>query len=147
MLECWWPPSSVWNTKGETCWVTWKLLHGNLLFLWDRVRIILYISPSYYICALNLYVSFYLLIEVLLVVNLLYFEIWSHDLNMWRYLRDFEVETIGLKETSRRCSDNKCGARLKDTVLDWEVFLFACLVRLRNYQIFLVHRCCMMSMG
>ncbi|XP_015900384.3 NAD-dependent protein deacetylase SRT1 isoform X1 [Ziziphus jujuba] len=36
------------------------------------------------------------------------------------YLRDFEVETIGLKETSRRCSDNKCGARLKDTVLDWE---------------------------
>ncbi|BBN67377.1 sirtuin 1 [Prunus dulcis] len=36
------------------------------------------------------------------------------------YLRDFEVETIGLKETSRRCSDKKCGARLKDTVLDWE---------------------------
>lgn len=38
-----------------------------------------------------------------------------------RYFRDFEVETIGLKETSRRCSDAKCGARLKDTVLDWEV--------------------------
>ncbi|KAI5409015.1 hypothetical protein KIW84_054727 [Lathyrus oleraceus] len=36
------------------------------------------------------------------------------------YFRDFEVETIGLKETSRRCSDAKCGARLKDTVLDWE---------------------------
>lgn len=36
------------------------------------------------------------------------------------YLRDFEVETIGLKETSRRCSDEKCGAKLKDTVLDWE---------------------------
>ncbi|XP_057460315.1 NAD-dependent protein deacetylase SRT1-like isoform X2 [Actinidia eriantha] len=36
------------------------------------------------------------------------------------YLRDFEVETIGLKETSRRCSDMKCGAKLKDTVLDWE---------------------------
>ncbi|CAI0374095.1 unnamed protein product [Linum tenue] len=36
------------------------------------------------------------------------------------YLRDFEVETIGLKETSRRCSDLKCGAKLKDTVLDWE---------------------------
>lgn len=36
------------------------------------------------------------------------------------YLRDFEVETIGLKETSRRCSDVKCGARLKDSVLDWE---------------------------
>lgn len=33
------------------------------------------------------------------------------------------METIGLKETSRRCSDKKCGARLKDTVLDWEVFL------------------------
>ncbi|TQD80325.1 hypothetical protein C1H46_034123 [Malus baccata] len=36
------------------------------------------------------------------------------------YLRDFEVETIGLKETSRRCSDENCRARLKDTVLDWE---------------------------
>ncbi|XVE50846.1 hypothetical protein DITRI_Ditri01bG0196700 [Diplodiscus trichospermus] len=36
------------------------------------------------------------------------------------YLRDFEVETIGLKETSRRCSDEKCGAKLRDTVLDWE---------------------------
>uniref|UniRef100_A0A6N2NA89 protein acetyllysine N-acetyltransferase n=1 Tax=Salix viminalis TaxID=40686 RepID=A0A6N2NA89_SALVM len=31
-----------------------------------------------------------------------------------------QVETIGLKETSRRCSDVKCGAKLKDTVLDWE---------------------------
>ncbi|KAF8409742.1 hypothetical protein HHK36_005821 [Tetracentron sinense] len=36
------------------------------------------------------------------------------------YLRDFEVETIGMKETSRRCSDVKCGAKLTDTVLDWE---------------------------
>nr|XP_025689625.1 NAD-dependent protein deacetylase SRT1 isoform X2 [Arachis hypogaea] len=36
------------------------------------------------------------------------------------YFRDFEVETIGLKETSRRCSDEKCGGRLRDTVLDWE---------------------------
>ncbi|KAM7503783.1 hypothetical protein LguiB_002687 [Lonicera macranthoides] len=36
------------------------------------------------------------------------------------YVRDFEVETIGMKETSRRCSDAKCGAKLKDTVLDWE---------------------------
>ncbi|KAH9607196.1 hypothetical protein KSS87_021262 [Heliosperma pusillum] len=34
-----------------------------------------------------------------------------------RYVRDFEVETIGLKETSRRCS---CGSRLRDSVLDWE---------------------------
>ncbi|TYK07969.1 NAD-dependent protein deacetylase SRT1 isoform X2 [Cucumis melo var. makuwa] len=37
-----------------------------------------------------------------------------------RYLRDFEVETIGLKDTSRRCSDANCGAKLRDTVLDWE---------------------------
>ncbi|ERN05726.1 NAD-dependent protein deacetylase SRT1 isoform X2 [Amborella trichopoda] len=36
------------------------------------------------------------------------------------YVRDFEVETIGMKETSRRCSDVKCGLKLKDTVLDWE---------------------------
>ncbi|GLT83690.1 hypothetical protein SLE2022_019640 [Rubroshorea leprosula] len=31
-----------------------------------------------------------------------------------------EVETIGLKETSRRCSNVDCGVKLKDTVLDWE---------------------------
>ncbi|KAK9226234.1 hypothetical protein WN943_011281 [Citrus x changshan-huyou] len=36
------------------------------------------------------------------------------------YLRDFEIETIGMKKTPRRCSDVKCGSRLKDTVLDWE---------------------------
>ncbi|GAV68817.1 SIR2 domain-containing protein [Cephalotus follicularis] len=36
------------------------------------------------------------------------------------YMRDFEVETIGLKETTRRCSDTQCGGKLKDTVLDWE---------------------------
>ncbi|KAL6999116.1 ditrans,polycis-polyprenyl diphosphate synthase [Sarracenia purpurea var. burkii] len=36
------------------------------------------------------------------------------------YFRDFEVETIGLKETPRQCSNVGCGARLKDTVLDWE---------------------------
>lgn len=36
------------------------------------------------------------------------------------YLRDFEVETIGLKETSRRCSNAVCGGKLRDTVLDWE---------------------------
>ncbi|XP_035819118.1 NAD-dependent protein deacetylase SRT1 isoform X6 [Zea mays] len=36
------------------------------------------------------------------------------------YLRDFEIETIGLKDTPRRCSDKNCGARLKDTVLDWD---------------------------
>ncbi|GKV44588.1 hypothetical protein SLEP1_g51752 [Rubroshorea leprosula] len=37
-----------------------------------------------------------------------------------KYLRDFEVETIGLKDTSRRCSNADCGVKLKDTVLDWE---------------------------
>ncbi|GAY55081.1 hypothetical protein CUMW_161750 [Citrus unshiu] len=36
------------------------------------------------------------------------------------YMRDFEIETIGMKKTPRRCSDVKCGSRLKDTVLDWE---------------------------
>ncbi|XP_058115229.1 NAD-dependent protein deacetylase SRT1-like isoform X2 [Magnolia sinica] len=36
------------------------------------------------------------------------------------YVRDFEVETIGMKETTRRCSGRNCGAKLKDTVLDWE---------------------------
>ncbi|CAA7409643.1 unnamed protein product [Spirodela intermedia] len=36
------------------------------------------------------------------------------------YIRDFEIETIGMKETSRYCSDSKCGAKLIDTVLDWE---------------------------
>ncbi|KAI5674691.1 hypothetical protein M9H77_15055 [Catharanthus roseus] len=36
------------------------------------------------------------------------------------YLRDFEIETIGLKETSRRCSNADCGVKLKDTVLDWD---------------------------
>ncbi|KAL5974371.1 ditrans,polycis-polyprenyl diphosphate synthase [Asimina triloba] len=36
------------------------------------------------------------------------------------YIRDFEVETIGMKKTSRRCSSQDCGEKLKDTVLDWE---------------------------
>ncbi|CAH9076161.1 unnamed protein product [Cuscuta europaea] len=36
------------------------------------------------------------------------------------YIRDFEVETIGLKETTRSCTKAGCGARLRDTVLDWE---------------------------
>lgn len=36
-------------------------------------------------------------------------------------MRDFEIETIGLKETTRRCSKEGCGAKLRDTVLDWEV--------------------------
>ncbi|MQM05005.1 hypothetical protein Taro_037814, partial [Colocasia esculenta] len=41
------------------------------------------------------------------------------------YVRDFEIETIGMKETSRRCSDLNCGAKLRDTVLDWEVAFFS----------------------
>lgn len=36
------------------------------------------------------------------------------------YFRDFEVESVGLKETSRRCSNADCDIKLKDTVLDWE---------------------------
>ncbi|KAI8026896.1 NAD-dependent protein deacetylase SRT1 [Camellia lanceoleosa] len=36
------------------------------------------------------------------------------------YLRDFEVEIIGLKKTSKSCSDVNCREKLKDTVLDWE---------------------------
>eukprot|EP00250_Pteridium_aquilinum_P009121 c18454_g1_i2 orf=212-1627(+) len=36
------------------------------------------------------------------------------------YVRDFEVETIGLKDTGRRCLVLGCGGKLKDTVLDWE---------------------------
>ncbi|KAH7576609.1 hypothetical protein JRO89_XS01G0117200 [Xanthoceras sorbifolium] len=37
------------------------------------------------------------------------------------YLRDFEIETIGMKKTPRRCADVQCGDRLRDTVVDWEV--------------------------
>lgn len=37
-----------------------------------------------------------------------------------------------MKDTSRRCSDAKCGARLKDTVLDWEV-THRCLNCLANF--------------
>lgn len=36
------------------------------------------------------------------------------------YVRDFEIETIGMKKTSRHCSDSNCRKKLKDTVLDWE---------------------------
>ncbi|KAL5861699.1 hypothetical protein ACOSQ4_002995 [Xanthoceras sorbifolium] len=36
------------------------------------------------------------------------------------YLRDFEIETIGMKKTPRRCADVQCGDRLRDTVVDWE---------------------------
>ncbi|XP_028093523.1 NAD-dependent protein deacetylase SRT1-like isoform X4 [Camellia sinensis] len=39
---------------------------------------------------------------------------------MAEYFWDFEVETIGLKETPRSCSSDGCGARLKDTAVDWE---------------------------
>lgn len=37
-----------------------------------------------------------------------------------RYVRDFELETIGLKATPRRCCQPGCGRRrLRDSVLDW----------------------------
>ncbi|KAI4321721.1 hypothetical protein MLD38_035069 [Melastoma candidum] len=36
------------------------------------------------------------------------------------YVRDFELETIGLKETSRHCAKANCKRKLRDTVLDWE---------------------------
>ncbi|KAF5948671.1 hypothetical protein HYC85_014628 [Camellia sinensis] len=47
--------------------------------------------------------------------------LWDSLINwLYRYFWDFEVETIGLKETPRSCSSDGCGARLKDTVVDWE---------------------------
>ncbi|XP_028073910.1 NAD-dependent protein deacetylase SRT1-like isoform X2 [Camellia sinensis] len=47
--------------------------------------------------------------------------LWDFLINwLCRYFRDFEVEPIGLKETPRSCSSDDCGARLKDTVVDWE---------------------------
>nr|CAB3495004.1 unnamed protein product [Digitaria exilis] len=49
------------------------------------------------------------------------------------YLRDFEIETIGLKDTPRRCSGKNCGARLKDTVLDWEVSTTSSTVKLQTF--------------
>ncbi|KMZ61493.1 NAD-dependent deacetylase 1 [Zostera marina] len=36
------------------------------------------------------------------------------------YIRDFEIETIGMKETPRRCTQLNCGSKLNDTVLDWD---------------------------
>lgn len=54
--------------------------------------------------------------------------------SVWRYLRDFEIETIGLKDTPRRCSDKNCGARLKDTVLDWDVS--TCTFYMLSYKFF-----------
>lgn len=55
--------------------------------------------------------------------------------SVWRYLRDFEIETIGLKDTPRRCSDKNCGARLKDTVLDWDVS--TCTFYMLSYKFFI----------
>lgn len=51
------------------------------------------------------------------------------------------METIGLKETSRRCTDVKCGAKLRDTVLDWEVFLvfMLCIIKCIKTQHFKVY--------
>lgn len=36
------------------------------------------------------------------------------------YIRDFEVETVGFKETGRLCTQDGCTGRLQDHVLDWE---------------------------
>ncbi|GKD25843.1 hypothetical protein Tco_1232057 [Tanacetum coccineum] len=35
------------------------------------------------------------------------------------------VESVGLKETSRKCSNADCHVKLKDIVLDWEVLFIA----------------------
>ncbi|KAK2648102.1 hypothetical protein Ddye_015591 [Dipteronia dyeriana] len=35
------------------------------------------------------------------------------------YLRDFEIETIGMKLTPRRCTAANCNERLRDSVVDW----------------------------
>lgn len=53
---------------------------------------------------------------------------------LWRYVRDFEVETVGMKETSRRCSDAQCRAKLTDSVLDWEV-IFWFLLSIASFEI------------
>ncbi|GBG64358.1 hypothetical protein CBR_g41558 [Chara braunii] len=37
-----------------------------------------------------------------------------------RYLRDFEMETIGMKPTGRNCTAQGCKGKLFDTTLDWE---------------------------
>ncbi|CAM6084960.1 unnamed protein product [Calypogeia fissa] len=36
------------------------------------------------------------------------------------YVRDFEMETIGLRPTGRRCSVPDCSSKLLDTIVDWE---------------------------
>ncbi|XP_076897588.1 NAD-dependent protein deacetylase SRT1-like [Bidens hawaiensis] len=48
------------------------------------------------------------------------------------YFRDFEVESVGLKVTPRRCSNVDCDAKLKDTVLDWEVLIVTYLLLLKT---------------
>lgn len=101
LLECGWLASSIWDTKREALWTAWRLFYGDVPIMWSWVRQKFVFLQCH----------------------------WTTDGNslsdLCRYLRDFEVETIGLKETSRKCSNAKCGAKLKDTVLDWEVsFLF-----------------------
>ncbi|KAK4845722.1 hypothetical protein QYF36_008313 [Acer negundo] len=36
-----------------------------------------------------------------------------------RYFLDFEIETIGMKMTSQRCTVDSCKERLRDSVVDW----------------------------
>lgn len=97
LLECGWLASSIWDTKREALWTAWRLFYGDVPIMWSWVRQKFVFLQCH----------------------------WATDGNslseLRRYLRDFEVETIGLKETSRKCSNAKCGAKLKDTVLDWEV--------------------------
>lgn len=133
MVEHWWPSSSLWNSKGEAFWITWGFFYGTMPFLWNWVRFRLFMQHAilcYYACShIHVYsLNFFLLYVVFLVTLwwlLISLFLW---IDPWRYMRDFEIETIGLKETARRCSKVGCGARLKDTVLDWEVtinsFLF-----------------------
>ncbi|EIE25513.1 SIR2-family protein HDAC1 [Coccomyxa subellipsoidea C-169] len=36
------------------------------------------------------------------------------------YIRDFEIETVGFRQTGRTCSVEGCKGKLKDHILDWE---------------------------
>lgn len=54
------------------------------------------------------------------------------------YIRDFEIETIGMKETPRRCTQLNCGSKLNDTVLDWDVIYLSFSVLLVQFSTFSV---------
>lgn len=112
LLECGWLASSIWNSEREAFWAAWGLFYGNVPIMWRRVR-----QKKTYVIAL--------LSHIVIPFDVIILFLWSFLSDFFcRYLRDFEVETIGLKETSRKCSNEKCGAKLKDSVLDWEVSFF-----------------------